>query len=71
MYLSQGKIGKMYKIKNIFLERKIKNRLWVLGMTKETNVKILNKNFNGALILKVRGTRFAICKDISNSIIIN
>ena len=70
MYLSQGQVGRKYKVKHIILQNKIKYRLQMLGMTKNTYIQILNKNFNGSLIFKLRGTRFAISRDISNAIIV-
>lgn len=70
MYLSEGQVGKKYKVKHIILENKIKYRLKILGMTKNTYLQVLNKNFNGSLILKLRGTRFGISREIANSIIV-
>ena len=70
MYLSDGQVRRKYKVKHIILENKIKYRLQILGMTKNTYLQVLNKNFNGSLILKLRGTRFAISKEIANAIIV-
>jgi len=71
MYLLEGQVGRKYIIKNFILENKLKHRVQILGMTKFSQVKILNKNFNGALIIKLRGTRFAISSEIANSIIVD
>lgn len=68
MFLSDGKIGSIYEAQNIVTDNKIKRRLEVLGLTKGTKIQILNKNINGSLIFKVRGTRFAISKNISSAI---
>lgn len=68
MFLSDGQVGKKYIAEGLMLDNKLKRRLQVLGLTKNTKVEILNKNFNGSLIFKVRGTRFAISKKISSSI---
>lgn len=68
MILSEGKIGEKYMIFNIKLDEKIKRRLEVLGLINYTQVEILNKNITGSLILKVRGSRFAISKEISKGI---
>jgi len=70
MYLSGGQVGRKYKVKHIILGNKIKYRLQILGMTRNTYILVLNKNYNGSLILKLRGTRFAISKDIANAIIV-
>ena len=68
MFLSDGQVGKKYIIKSIFLEDKIKRRLQVLGLIKNTKIEILNKNFNNSLIFRVRGTRLAISKKIASAI---
>lgn len=71
MNLSEGQVGKKYIVNYIILEKKLKYRLQILGMTKNAHIQILNKSFNGSLIFKLRGTRFAISNDISNAIIVN
>ena len=68
MFLSEGEIGNIYIIINIELDMKIKRRLEIIGLTNRTKVEILNKNMNGSLIIKIRGTRFAISKRISKGI---
>lgn len=70
MILSDGKIGSNYVVEDIHLELNIKRRLQMLGVTKGTGIEILNHKKNGAVILKVRGTRFAIGKKIANGIIV-
>ena len=40
----------------------------MLGLTKGTNIEVLNNKKSGSLIFKVRGTRFAIGKKIANGI---
>ena len=68
MCLYEGNIGKTYKIIDINIDHKLKRRLEVMGLTNNTQIEILNKNLNGSLILKVRGTRFAISKKIAKEI---
>jgi ferrous iron transport protein A len=68
MLLYEGKIGNKYKIVNIEIDNKIKRRLEVIGLTNKTQIEILNKNMNGSIILKVRGTRFAISKEIAKGV---
>jgi len=68
MILYEGKMGGTYKIIDIKIEDKIKRRLEVIGLTNGTQIDILNKNMNGSLILKVRGSRFAISKQIAKGI---
>lgn len=70
MILSNGTIGNIYVVKDIQLESSIMRRLQMLGLTQGTSVEILNKKRNGAVIFKVRGTRFAIGKNVSEGIVI-
>ncbi len=52
----------------INLNNDLERRLETLGLTEGTSFEILNKKRNGAIIIKVRGTRFAIGKDIAKGI---
>ncbi|WP_182187445.1 FeoA family protein [Pectinatus frisingensis] len=68
MILSDGSINASYVVKNINLANNIERRLEMLGMTTGVKVVILNKKHNGAIILKVRGTRFALGREITDGI---
>ena len=57
-----------YIIEEIKTDNITKIRLQVLGVIRGTKIEILNKRINGAIIIKVRGTRLGIDKEISNSI---
>lgn len=70
MRLIDGNIGMTYKVLEINLPEKIKRRLQMLGMTDNTDISILNKKFSGAVIIKIRGTRFAIGKAFAQGIIV-
>lgn len=70
MILANGKIGSVYKVEDIRLEEAITRRLQVLGLTKGTSVELLNKKRNGSVIFKVRGTRFAIGREVAQGIMI-
>lgn len=70
MTLRQGKIGSSYKIKDIKLTDSAKKRFEILGMTKGSDVIIVNQKPSGPLIVKIRGTRFAIGKEFADGIII-
>ena len=70
MRLIDGNIGMTYKVLEINLPEKIKRRLQMLGMTDNTDISILNKKFSGAVIIKIRGTRFAIAKAFAQVIIV-
>ena len=68
MKLIDAEIGKIYKVKEINLEYVVKRRLEILGMTENVNISILNKKRHGAVIIKVRGTRFALGKKFAEGI---
>lgn len=70
MTLREGIIGNRYQVKDIQLEDKVKRRLQMLGMTKGTGVRVLNNKKSGSVIMKVRGTRFAIGRRIAEGILV-
>ncbi len=68
MTLSNCNVGKDYHVDKIELDDKIKRRLEILGMTKNTIVSVLNKKRSGTIIIKIRGTRFALGKSVTDGI---
>lgn len=68
MVLSNATVGSQYTIEKIELNLKIKRRLEVLGMTHGTKINVLNKKALGPMIIKVRGTRFAVGKKFCDGI---
>lgn len=50
------------------MEEGITRRLQALGLNDGTVITVLNRKKNGALIIRVRGTRLAIGKHISQGI---
>lgn len=70
MYLNDGTIGKEYKVEDIALPTNIEKRLEALGMTRGTSVSVLNSKGHGILIVKVRGTRFALGRNITKNILV-
>ena len=67
MYLCDGKIGNEYKVEDIDLPVNIEKRLEALGMTP---IAVLNSKSRGVLIVKVRGTRFALGRNITKNILV-
>lgn len=67
MNVSQAQKGRTYLVKKN-LEGNIERRLEMLGMTDQVKLMVLNKKNQGAVIIKVRGTRFAIGKEIADAI---
>ena len=68
MNVSQAQKGRTYLVKKVNLEGNIERRLEMLGMTDQVKLMVLNKKNPGAVIIKVRGTRFAIGKEIADAI---
>lgn len=70
MTLSEGNIGAIYNVLEVKVEAGIERRLAALGLISGTKVNLLNKKKKGAVILSVRGTRFAIGKEIADGILV-
>lgn len=70
MLLSDGKIGSSYAVNDIKLPIQIEKRIEALGMTRGTPVSVLNCKGNGILIVKIRGTRFALGRNITKNVIV-
>jgi ferrous iron transport protein A len=70
MFLSEGRKNCSYIVEDINLREETKQRLQMLGLTAGTSVLILNRKRSGAMIIKIRGTRFAIGQKISEGITI-
>lgn len=60
MRLIDGEKSRSYKLKKIVLDPVVRRRLEVLGMTVGTKIDILEKKRKRAIIIKCRGSRFAI-----------
>ncbi len=68
MLLKDAQIGHTYVVENIHLPFQLERRLEALGMTRETPVSILNRKGKGILIIRLRGTRFALGYNITRNI---
>ncbi len=68
MKLNEGQIGCTYEVKSVVVDDTITRRLEALGVNEQTPVIILNKKGSGSVIFKVRGTRLAVGRRISDGI---
>ncbi len=68
MTLFEAEKNREYVIKGVFLEGSVTRRLQALGLNDGITIKVLNKKRQGALLIKVRGTRLALGKQISSNI---
>ena len=57
-----------YVVERIGLPFQLERRLEALGMTRQTPVTVLNRKGKGILIIKLRGTRFALGYNITKNI---
>ena len=63
-----AKLNKKYSIENVLIENNTARRLEALGINEGTPVYPLTRKKSGAMVIKVRGTRLAIGKNISTNI---
>ena len=70
MVLSKALKGQNYIIEKIELKEDVTRRMHTLGLTDGTKISVLNKKRNGPMIIKVRGTRFALGKGFLDGIFI-
>ena len=68
MKLNEGIIGRTYRVESVAVNETITRRLEALGFNNMTPVTLLNKKGSGSVIFKVRGTRLAVGKRISDGI---
>jgi len=71
MILADGNLGQDYCVTSIDLENNIERRMKALGLTEGTTIRLINRKANGTSILKVRGTRLALGKEIILGIHVN
>lgn len=67
-HLNECEIGKWYTVTGVQVEESITRRLEALGVNEGTPVNILNRKGSGSVIIKVRGTRLALGKRLSEGI---
>lgn len=68
MKLHEGEVGKTYTVYRVMVNDAITRRLEALGVNEMTPVILMNKKGSGTVIIKVRGTRLALGRRISEGI---
>lgn len=68
MYLKDVETGGTCVVESMDLPFELERRLEALGMTSGTPVSVLNRKGKGIMIVKLRGTRFALGYNITRSI---
>lgn len=70
MRLCEGVPGKTYTVRAIQLAMQMERRLEALGLTPGGTIEVLNKKPHGAMIVKFRGSRFALGRSMTEKILI-
>ncbi len=68
MTLDKGKPGEEYTVTALSLPEAVEHRLEALGMTLGTKISVLENTSGGIMVVKVRGTRFAVGRGITRKI---
>jgi ferrous iron transport protein A len=70
MLLKDGKVGHIYIVEKMNLPFRLQHRLEALGMTRETPILVMNRKGRGIMIIKMRGTCFALGCNITRNIFV-
>ena len=68
MRLYEGQKGSTLQVVHMDLPLQTERRLEVLGLLEGTKITVVNRKKRGAMIIKIRGTRFAVGESITKSI---
>lgn len=68
LILKDAQIGRTYVVEALHLPFELERRLEALGMTHGAKVTVLNRKGQGILIIKLRGSRFALGYNITKNI---
>ena len=68
MKLDEEKKGKTWRGASVHVDERLTRRLEALGVNEGTLITIMNKKGSGTLIIKVRGTRLALGRQIAEGI---
>ena len=68
MTLYTAQQGKKYLVKKLDMEEKTQIRLESLGLTENSMIELISSVRGGASIVKIRGTRFALGREICEGI---
>lgn len=68
MTLSEGRIGETYVVEEVRVAGPVTRRLEALGVNEQTKITVQNSKRKGSLIIKVRGTRLALGRKITDGI---
>jgi ferrous iron transport protein A len=70
MRLKEGKEGGIFEVEDMTMPLETERRLQVLGLTEGSTVQVMKNKKRGAMIVKIRGTRFALGERIAKNILV-
>ena len=68
MLLKDAQVGQTCVVEKLQLPFQLERRLEALGMTSQAPVSVLNRKGRWILIIKLRGSRFALGENITKNI---
>lgn len=68
MTLYEGEKGSTLQVVRMNLPVQTERRLEVLGMLEGTQISVVNRKRRGAMVVKIRGTRFAMGESITRCV---
>ena len=68
MLLKDAQVGRTYIVEAIHLPFQMERRLEALGMPRQTSITVRTRKGKGILIIRLRGTRFALGYNITKNI---
>lgn len=68
MLLKDINAGQRCVVERVDLPFQMERRLEALGMTRQTEISVVNRKGRGILIIKLRGSRFALGEQITKHI---
>ena len=68
MKLREAQTEKTYTVTGMSLPADMERRLQALGLTCGSRILVMNRKRHGAMIVKIRGTRFAIGRMLAENI---
>lgn len=71
MLLKDIEVGQSCVVERMELPFQIQRRLEALGMTRRAQVAVVNRKGRGILIVKLRGSRFALGEQITKNITVS
>lgn len=69
MLLINGKKGGQYVVRSLMVKHELLSRLESLGLTSGAPLDIVERKRNGSMVIRLRGTRYAIGQEIAMGII--